>query len=68
MRNSYLSILPDDSAGIFTAPLLISYFSVSPLCLSSIITIEREELSDKGLVSIIKKEYVFTVNFSYEDS
>ena len=74
VRNSDLSILPDDNAGIFAASLLILHFSFSSLILSSIVLInfyilskrfflKREEFSDARGVSITKNEYVFTVHF-----
>ena len=45
VRYSYLSILPDDNADIFTASLLILYYSFSSLVLSSIIMINFYILS-----------------------
>ena len=65
VRYSYLSILPNDNADIFTATLLISYCSFSFLILSSIFMIDfyilskrfflkRETLSDGRVSSIIK--------------
>ena len=75
VRNSYLSILPDDKADIFAASLLISYCSFSSLIVSSIVMIsyyvlskifflQHEELSDARLVSITN-EYSFAVHFLY---
>ena len=63
----YLPILPDDSADIFAASLLISYCNFSSLILTSIFMIsyyirskrfflKGEESSDAGVVSITKKE------------
>ena len=74
VRNSYLSIFPDDKAGIFAAYRLISYCSFSSIILSSIVMInfyivskrfflKRQELSDGRVVSITKKEYGSTVDF-----
>ena len=78
VRYSYLSILPDDNADIFVAPLLISYCSLSSLILLSIVMIsfhilskrfilKRKGLSDARVASITKKEYGFAVYF-YIDS
>ena len=69
-----LLILSDDNADIFTASLLISYYSFSPLILSLAVMIsfhilskrlllKRRELSDEGLLSFIKNEYVLTAHF-----
>ena len=74
VRNSYLSILPDDNADIFAAYLLISYCRFSTLILSSIVMIsfyilskglflKHEELSDARVVSITKTEYGFAKHF-----
>ena len=65
VKNSYLSILPDDGADILVASLLILYCTFSFLILSSIIKIsfyilskkfflKREKLSDTRVVSITK--------------
>ena len=69
-----LSILSDDNTDIFTASLLISYYSFSPLILSLAVMIsfhilskrlllKRRQLSDAGLLSFIKNEYVLTAHF-----
>ena len=74
VKNSCLSILPEDNADIFVASLLIFYFIFSSLMLSSIVMIsfyilpkrfflKHEELSDARVVLINKKEYVFAVHF-----
>ena len=74
VRYSYLSILPDDNADSFAASLLILYCSFSSLILSSFVVIsfyilstrfflQRKELSDAKVVSIIKKEYGSAVHF-----
>ena len=75
VRYSYLSILPDNNAGIFAASWLISYYCFSPLTLSSIVMIifyilskrfflKLKGLSDaRGVVSVTKKEYVSVVHF-----
>ena len=70
VRYSYLSILPDDNADIFSGSLLISYCSFSSLILSSFVMVnvyiiskrfflKREGLSDARVASITKKEYGF---------
>ena len=67
VRNSNLSILPDNNANIFAASLLILYCSFSSLISLSIVMINiynfskrffvvREELSDAREASITKKE------------
>ena len=58
IRNSYLSILPDNNVDIFDASLLILYCNFSSLILSSIVVInfylsfflKRDELSDSRRV------------------
>ena len=74
VRNSYLSILPDDNADMFVASLLVSYYSFSYLILSLIVMInfyivskrfflKCEELSNGRVVSITRKEYGSAVDF-----
>ena len=74
VRYSYLSIFPDNKADIFAASLLTSYWSFSCLILSLIVMInvhivskrfflKHEELSDRRVVLISKKEYGSVVDF-----
>ena len=78
VRNSYLSVLPDDNAAIFAASLLILYCTFSSLILSSNIVIsfyilsksfflKRKELSDARVVSRLKTNMVLQYIF-YIDS
>ena len=39
VRDSYLSIFPDDNVDVFVASLLISYYDLSSLILSSVVMI-----------------------------
>ena len=64
---------PDNAADIFAASLLILYSSFSSLILSIVMInfyidskrffLKREELYGARVVSIIKKEYGFSVHF-----
>ena len=73
LRYSYLSVLPDGNADIFTASLLISYYSFSSLILSIVmisfyILSKRFFLKHKGLsvvrvMAVTKKKYGFAVHF-----
>ena len=76
VRNSYLSILPDNDPYIFDASLLISCCNFLFLILLSILMIscyifskrlflKREELSDVRVESITKNKYGFAVHFLY---
>ena len=68
MRNSYLSILPDDNAVIFAASLSIIYCSFSLLILSLVVMInfhilskrfflKREELSDARESHLVQRTF-----------
>ena len=74
VRCSYLSILADDNADIFSTSLLILHYSFKFLILSSVVMIsfyilnktffmKREDLPDARVVSITKKEFGFVVQF-----
>ena len=69
VRYSYLSILFDDNAHIFTASLLLSYCNVSSsivmisfYILSKRFFLKHEEWSDARVAPITKKEYGFPVH------
>ena len=73
VRNSYLSIFPDNNADIFVASMLISYCNFPSLILSSIVMIgfyiserlflKRKGLSDAKVLSITKKNMVLRYIF-----
>ena len=73
-RYSYLSVLPDNNAEIFTVSLLIFYCCFSSPTLSPVARIsfyilserfflKHKELLDAKVVSVTKKEYGFAVHF-----
>ena len=72
VRYSYLSSFPSNNDDIFAASLLLPYYDVSSLILSSIVMIsfyilskrfflKREGLSDTRVASVTKKQYGFDI-------